>query len=183
MAIKSVSCFPGCVRLTDVHFEKMRARSPSLNNHNLSVILSRKNSISCVHRLQPARLHCPWGFSRQECWSGLPCATPGDVPNLGIEPRSPALKADSLPNGPPELLSSCGSRASHFSGFSYCAAQALRCAGFSSFGLWALERRLSKQLWRTDTWHLPRLGTESVSPASAGRFLTTGPSGKPTKTI
>ena len=37
---------------------------------------------------------------RQEYWSGLPYPTPGDLPNLGIEPESlasPALEADSLP--------------------------------------------------------------------------------------
>ena len=37
------------------------------------------------------------GFSRQEYWSGLPFASPGDCPNPGVEPRSPALQADSLP--------------------------------------------------------------------------------------
>ena len=37
------------------------------------------------------------GFSRQECWSGLPCPPPADLPDPGIEPRSPALQADSLP--------------------------------------------------------------------------------------
>ena len=31
------------------------------------------------------------GFSRQEYWSGLPCPPPGDLPNPGIEPRSPEL--------------------------------------------------------------------------------------------
>ena len=31
------------------------------------------------------------GFSRQEYWSGLPCPSPGDLPNPGIEPGSPAL--------------------------------------------------------------------------------------------
>ena len=36
-------------------------------------------------------------FSRQEYWSGLPCPTPGNLPNLGTEPGSPALQADSLP--------------------------------------------------------------------------------------
>ena len=30
------------------------------------------------------------GFPRQEYWSGLPCAPPGDLPNLGIKPLSPA---------------------------------------------------------------------------------------------
>ena len=37
------------------------------------------------------------GFSRQEYWSGLPCPPPGDLPDPGIKPRSPALWADSLP--------------------------------------------------------------------------------------
>ena len=36
------------------------------------------------------------GFSRQEYWSGLPFPSPGDLPVPGIEPRSPALQADSL---------------------------------------------------------------------------------------
>ena len=40
------------------------------------------------------------GFSRQEYWSGLPCPPPGDLPNSGIEPRSPTLQADSLPSEP-----------------------------------------------------------------------------------
>ena len=41
------------------------------------------------------------GFSRQEYWSGLPCPPPGDLPDPGIEPLSPALQADSLPPEPP----------------------------------------------------------------------------------
>ena len=36
------------------------------------------------------------GFSRQEYWSGLPFPSPGDLPNPGIEPRSPALHVDDL---------------------------------------------------------------------------------------
>ena len=36
-------------------------------------------------------------FSRQRYWSGLPFPSSGDLPNPGIEPRSPALQADSLP--------------------------------------------------------------------------------------
>ena len=38
------------------------------------------------------------GFSRQECWSGLPFPSPGDLPDPGIEPGSPTLQADSLPS-------------------------------------------------------------------------------------
>ena len=40
------------------------------------------------------------GFSRQEYWSGLPFSFPGDLPDAVIEPRSPALQADSLPSEP-----------------------------------------------------------------------------------
>ena len=35
-------------------------------------------------------------FSRQKYWSGLPFPSPGDLPNPGIKPVSPALRADSL---------------------------------------------------------------------------------------
>ena len=38
------------------------------------------------------------GFSRQEYWSELPLPSAGDLPDLGIEPRSPSLQADSLPS-------------------------------------------------------------------------------------
>ena len=41
------------------------------------------------------------GFSRQEYQSGLPFPSPGDLPDPGIEPRSPALQADTLPSEPP----------------------------------------------------------------------------------
>ena len=41
------------------------------------------------------------GLSRQEYWSELPFPSPGDLPDPGIKPRSPALQADSLPT---ELL-------------------------------------------------------------------------------
>ena len=40
-------------------------------------------------------------FSRQEYWSGLPLPSPGDLPNPGMEPRSPALQADALTSEPP----------------------------------------------------------------------------------
>ena len=53
------------------------------------------------HGLWPTRLFCSWGFSRPEYWSGLPCPPPGDLPNPGIKPRSPALWANSLPTEPP----------------------------------------------------------------------------------
>ena len=45
------------------------------------------------HGLLPTRLLCPWRFSRQEYWSGLPCPPPGYLPNSGTEPGSPTLQA------------------------------------------------------------------------------------------
>ena len=73
----------------------------------------------CVCVLSSDRLFAtPWavarqaplsmGFPRQEHWSGLPFPSPGDLPNPGIEPGSPALQADSLPAelaGKPQGLS------------------------------------------------------------------------------
>ena len=63
-------------------------------------------SLSCVQLFAT-----PWtvayqgppsmGFSRQEYWSGLPFPPPGDLPDPGIEPGSPALQADALPSEPP----------------------------------------------------------------------------------
>ena len=65
---------------------------------------------TCVHALSLSCVRLfvtPWtvirqapvsmGFPRQECWSGLPCPPPGDLPDPGIKPKSPALQADSLP--------------------------------------------------------------------------------------
>ena len=45
------------------------------------------------HELQLARLLCPWGFYRQENWSGLTCLSPGDLDWTQI---SPTLQVDSL---------------------------------------------------------------------------------------
>ena len=63
-------------------------------------------SLSCVRLFAT-----PWtvayqappsmGFSRQECWSGLPFPSLGDLPDPGIEPGSPALRGDALPSEPP----------------------------------------------------------------------------------
>ena len=50
-------------------------------------------------------------FPRQEYWSGLPFLSPGDLPNPGIKPGSPALQAGALPSephgSPSEVAQSC----------------------------------------------------------------------------
>ena len=44
------------------------------------------------------------GFSRQEYWSGLPFPSPGDLPEPGIEPRSPAFQAEALTSEPSQKV-------------------------------------------------------------------------------
>ena len=48
------------------------------------------------------------GFSRQEYWRGLPCPSPGDLPNPEIEPGSSTLHTNSLPSKTPEKLAMLG---------------------------------------------------------------------------
>ena len=70
--------------------------------------LIHKDVLCCAWLLSRVWLFAtPWtvpplsmGFSKQEYWSGLPCPPPRDLPNPGIEPRSPALQVDSLPPEP-----------------------------------------------------------------------------------
>ena len=63
--------------------------------------------------LRPRGLYSPhyaplsMGFSRQEYWSGLPFPSPGDLPDPGIEPRSPALQTDALTSEPPIRHQNC----------------------------------------------------------------------------
>ena len=79
---------------------------------SLGVYFSMKSLICCAYLLIRVWFSAtPWtvahqvplsrGFSRQEYWSGLTYTPPGDLPNPGIEPRSPPLQADSLPSEPP----------------------------------------------------------------------------------
>ena len=57
---------------------------------------------SCLTLATPRTVACQaplsMGFSRQDYWSGFPCSPPRDVPDPGIEPRSSALRTDSLPS-------------------------------------------------------------------------------------
>ena len=62
----------------------------------VSVICSVMSDSLRPHGLYVARqAPLSMGFSRQEYWSGLPFLVPGDLPDPGIEPRSPALQVDS----------------------------------------------------------------------------------------
>ena len=53
------------------------------------------------HGLQPHQAPLSIGFTRQEYWSGLPFPSPGDLPDPGIKPMSPALAAGFFTTEPP----------------------------------------------------------------------------------
>ena len=80
-----------------------------LNTWVFSVVSGLKVKVKSLSRVQ--LLGTTWtvahqappsmGFSRQEYWSELPFPSPGDLPDPGIKPRSPALQADTLTSEPP----------------------------------------------------------------------------------
>ena len=85
------------------------------------------------------------GFSRREYSSGLLFPSPGDLPNPGIEPRSPALQADALPSEPPgktNLESLLNTETS------FCRKR----SGFSSSHVWIWELDY-KEGWVLKNWY------------------------------
>ena len=60
---------------------------------SLQSCLTPCDPMDCIAHQAPLSIR----FLRQGYWSGLPFPSPGDLPNPGIEPGSPALQADSLP--------------------------------------------------------------------------------------
>ena len=89
---------------------KRKSRYPNLKGRGKIDTICRLKSESVSHSvvsdslqpqgLQPARLLCLLGFSRQEYWSGLPFLPPGNHPDPGTEPGSLALQTDFLPSEP-----------------------------------------------------------------------------------
>ena len=83
-----------CLRCISLYCAAKRRRCAAL----CSAASARSSSLR-PHGPQPASLVCPCGSPSKG--GGLPCPPPGDLPNPGIVPRSPALQADSLPSEPP----------------------------------------------------------------------------------
>ena len=77
-------------------FFMVQPSHPYLHAYLLSCVWLVVTTWTVVHQAPLSML-----FSRQEYWSELPCPPPGNPPNPGIEPRSPALQADSLQSEPP----------------------------------------------------------------------------------
>ena len=83
------------------------------------------DSVSCLVRSDMGSCLTPWTvahqvplsmeFSRQEYWNELPFPSPGDLPDLEIEPRSSALQAVSAQSEPPgKAFTICGSHVIFF---------------------------------------------------------------------
>ena len=75
-------------------------------NQTYKVLHSKVKSLSCVRLFVTLwtvayQASLSMGFSRQEYWSGLSFPSPRDLPDPGIEPRSPTLEADTLTSKPP----------------------------------------------------------------------------------
>ena len=73
-----------------------RCNYPPVKVRSLSRVRLFVTPWTAAHQASPSM-----GFSRQEYWSISSKNTPGDLPHPGIEPGSPALKADALPSEPP----------------------------------------------------------------------------------
>ena len=89
-------------------FLRLRSRLPPdvKDNSRTQVHACMLSCFSCVQlfaTLWTVARQVPqsMGFSRQECWSGLPCPPPGDLPDPGIETGFPALQVDSQPPAKP----------------------------------------------------------------------------------
>ena len=108
-----LSCFESCPTLRPQRRQSTRLPCPWDS-------LGKNTGVGCHFLLQSVKvkslsrvrlLTTPWtaayqappsmGFSRQEYWSGLPFPSPGDLPDPGIEPGSPAFQADALTAEPP----------------------------------------------------------------------------------
>ena len=85
----------------------MKSIRKETQKHACCIILCTcAQSLSCVQLFAtPWTIACQASlsmeFSRQEYWSRQPFSSPGDHPDPGTEPRSPALQADTLPSEPP----------------------------------------------------------------------------------
>ena len=67
--------------------------SQYLLSKSLQSCLTLRDGVDCTHQALPLSV----GLSRQEYWTGLPCPSPGDLPNPGVEPMS--LMSSALAGG------------------------------------------------------------------------------------
>ena len=80
--------------------KRERAQINTIRNEKGEVTVDT-TEIQRIVRDYNKQLYSSMEVSRQEYWSGLAFPSPGDPPDPGIEPRSPALQTESLPTEPP----------------------------------------------------------------------------------
>ena len=100
--IPSINVFPSELAL-HIRWPKFWSFSISPSNEYSGLISFRIDWLPALD--SPYMLFFPIpasvGFSRQEYWSGLPFPSPGDLPDPGMEPRSPTLQVEALTSAPP----------------------------------------------------------------------------------
>ena len=96
-------------------------------------------------------------FSRPEYQSGYPFPSPGDIPNPGIEPRSPALQADSLPT------SLVAQRLKHLPGMQETQVQSLSLEDPLKKEMATHSRTLDWRIpWREEPGRLQSMGSQRI---------------------
>ena len=113
-------------------------------------------------------------LSRQEYWSGLPFPSPGDLPNPGIEPKSPALQVDSLPAEPQGKPKNTGMGSLSLLQLIFPTQKSIQSLEFSRPEYWSGLPLPSPR-------DLPDLRIKSMSPALQADSLPTESLGKPLK--
>ena len=96
-------CWPDRISGGGWHSEERAAKCLSTMRNSFCCILhwkSKWKALSHVRLFATPWTKQPMEFSRPEYWSGYPFPSPGDLPNPGVEPRSPTLQADSLLSEP-----------------------------------------------------------------------------------
>ena len=84
----------GCNGAWGLHWDELKiCLVPGAKAKSLSHVRLFTTPWTVAHQAPPSM-----EFSEQEYWSGLPFPSPGDLPDLGIKPGSPALQADALPS-------------------------------------------------------------------------------------
>ena len=91
------------VELSDIMLNKSvlkSIRKGTIRKKQIMLKVKKSKSLSHVQLFATPQTIQSLEFSRPEYWSGLPFASPRNLPNPGIKPRSPALQVDSLPAEP-----------------------------------------------------------------------------------
>ena len=105
------------------------------------------------------------GFSRQECWSGLPFPSPGDLSNPGIEPMSPAMAGGFFTAEPP------GTPTVEY--YSTLKRREVCAIGWENLKIITCRKTRQMQKWPTACFHLHEMSWVGNSIETESRLLVT----------